>query len=304
MQMQTYADKVLLTKDTKRTFEENYLRMLFEKHRALPQSDIIEFIHKSQQTGANPSLNQIYLIERNTKVNGEWRKVGSVVFSYNFILAIANQTKEFQGYTSEMKIVEKFDPMTLESKKMLACTTITRRNNSEFPYTAYFDEYVQTDREGKPQGLWASKPYMMLEKCSISGALRRAFPEALSGIYCEEELESASNELDKKIQNDFVEVKAEKEVQKKIEVIEKVNAIEEGELDAVLSVILNALAQLTNGMTAKDKAKAMFELCSVNKFNDLKNKTMNELKAIAEKLDSILAEKLLRNSENMEVKNV
>jgi phage recombination protein Bet len=228
MQIANISENILLTKDVKRTFEENYIKMLFEKHRELPKSDIIEFVHKAQQTGANPSLNQIYLIERNTNVNGQWRKVGSVVFSYNFIQAIANQTKEYHGYESAISVQEKFDPFTLETKKTLCCHVVVKRNGHNYPYTAFFDEYVQTTKDGKPMGLWASKPYIMLEKCAISGALRRAFPEALSGIYCEEEMESASSEFDKLDKTKIIEATATEKIEKHIDLMGKINDRENG----------------------------------------------------------------------------
>lgn len=288
-----YSDQ-LLTKDVKRSFEENYLKMLFEKHRELPKSDIIEFIHKAQQTGANPSLNQIFLIERNTKVGFEWKKVGTVVFSYNFIQAVANQTGDYEGYTIKTGLLDKFDINTFEAKKMLASTCVVKRKGKEFPYTAYFDEYVQV-KDGKATGTWASKPYMMIEKCALSGSLRRAFPEALSGMYCEEEMESVSAELDRQKENEAIEDRVEVRLEKYEALIEKSKPEAVAEHGELIDGIKKLLGDLTTGETTKQKAKALSDICGVGTFSALSLKTPNELKALTIKISEIIKEKSLRS---------
>lgn len=285
-----------LTTDVKRSFEENYLKMLFEKHKELPKSDIIEFIHKAQQTGANPSLNQIFLIERNTKVGFEWKKVGTVVFSYNFIQAVANQTGEYEGYTIKTGLVEKFDINTFESKKMLAAFCEVKRNGHVFPYTAYFDEYVQV-KDGKATGTWASKPYMMIEKCALSGALRRAFPEALSGMYCEEEMEAIGEDLEKKAKNDAVETTATVNAEKSERILTEAKTEDFDESAKKLLAIKELMGKLTDGEPIQKKAKALKDLCGVSKFDDLAtNKTTPELVALVTKLEETLAEKTIRET--------
>jgi phage recombination protein Bet len=297
----TAFSNIQLTQDVKRSFEENYLKMLFEKHKELPKSDIIEFIHKAQQTGANPSLNQIFLIERNTKVGFEWKKVGTVVFSYNFIQAIANQTGDYEGYTLKTDLVDKFDINTFEAKKMLASTCVVKRRGREFPYTAYFDEYVQT-KENKSNGrmeasgTWASKPYMMIEKCALSGALRRAFPEALSGMYCEEEMEAVTNEFDKSAENNAIEVKAIQRVEKVEAILEKSKPESVAEIKSLIAGIRDLLGELTEGKPASDKASAMKEFCGINKFSELDSKPIEELKLITNKIHENIKERKLREA--------
>jgi phage recombination protein Bet len=70
------------------------------------------------------------------------------------------------------------------------------RDNEKIPYSvkARWSEYVQTKKDGTPNRMWAKMPYIMLAKCSEAMALRKAFPDELSGMYSDEEMGQADNE--------------------------------------------------------------------------------------------------------------
>lgn len=53
---------------------------------------------------------------------------------------------------------------------------------------AHWREYVQLSREGKPTSMWAKYAHIMIAKCAEALALRKAFPEAASGLYTSEEI--------------------------------------------------------------------------------------------------------------------
>lgn len=65
---------------------------------------------------------------------------------------------------------------------------------------ALFKEYAQTNKQGALTGLWPSMPSNQLAKCAEALALRRTFPDKLSGIYTTEEMGQADSRADAEAQ--------------------------------------------------------------------------------------------------------
>ena len=59
---------------------------------------------------------------------------------------------------------------------------------------AKWSEYCQRKKDGTAMAMWATMPTNQLAKCAEALALRAAFPEELSGLYADEEMDQAHHE--------------------------------------------------------------------------------------------------------------
>lgn len=76
-----------------------------------------------------------------------------------------------------------------------------------------FDEYVSL-KDGQPNKMWAAKPRTMLKKVALVQALREAFPQILSGLYSQEEINCEETLIDVKA-SDVTKAKTKSETNKK-----------------------------------------------------------------------------------------
>lgn len=58
-----------------------------------------------------------------------------------------------------------------------------------FAHTEYFEEAASTKKDGDLNSMWEKRKRGQLSKCAEAGALRKAFPDELGGIYSADEME-------------------------------------------------------------------------------------------------------------------
>ena len=86
------------------------------------------------------------------------------------------------------------EPIFVEQDgKLVSCKVSVFRFHGDTRYeaavgVAYWDEYCQRTNDGKPMGLWAKMPHTMLSKVAEALALRKAYPQDLSGLYTGDEM--------------------------------------------------------------------------------------------------------------------
>jgi phage recombination protein Bet len=155
--------------------------MLTSKHVELIKNQIAKdatpeefdmFIMMAMRTRLDPLLNQLYFIKYDNKKP-------SYVTSIDGYRIIAHRTGLFDGVDEpEYKYIQ---------NKLYSCTIKVYKKGCShaFAATVKFAEY-NTNRNQ-----WASKPETMIAKVGEAHALRKAFPQDLSGIYTTDEMEQA-----------------------------------------------------------------------------------------------------------------
>lgn len=158
--------------------------------------DLTFFLSVSKRTGLDPLARQIYAVYRwNSKTRQEEM---SIQVSIDGFRLVAQRSGNYAGQ-DDIKFIyeEEFNPITgkVENVYRAECTVYKMINGVKCGVTASarWDEYVQKDKEGKIAFMWIKFPKLMLGKCAEALALRKAFPNELSGLYTEDEMAQATN---------------------------------------------------------------------------------------------------------------
>lgn len=157
------------------------------------------FMYQAKRTGLDPLNRQIYFIKRNVwdASKGGYVSKPTIQTSIDGFRVVAERSKEYQGQTEPQWCGvdgEWVDVWLKDFPPSASKIGVFRQGFKEAVYgVALYKSYAQMGKDGKPQAMWAKMPEVMLAKVAEALALRKAFPQDLSGLYTMEEMEQMDN---------------------------------------------------------------------------------------------------------------
>ena len=136
------------------------------------------FLYTAKRTGLDPLTKQIHFVKRQGRV-----AIQTGIDGYR---AIAERSKTLAGIDDAVYEVE-----SETGKPKKASVTVYRLVDGQrvgFTASARWSEYAP---QGNQAFMWNKMPFLMLGKCAEALALRKAFPNDLTGIYTDEEMHQA-----------------------------------------------------------------------------------------------------------------
>lgn len=148
------------------------------------------FLFIAQRTGLDPLTKQIHFVKRKTRQSdGSFKSIMTVQTGIDGYRAIAERTGQLAGIDDPV-----YDTEDANAPNKATVTVYKMVNNQRCPFTATarWKEYYPGETHGF---MWLKMPYLMLGKCAEALALRKAFPNDLSGIYTNEEMQQADGDM-------------------------------------------------------------------------------------------------------------
>ncbi len=148
------------------------------------------FAHVCKKTGLDPFVRQIHAVKRPNYATG--RDEMTIQTGIDGYRLIAERTGKYSPSKEPSYFYN-------DKNQLVSSTAYIKKQTVDGTWhevcaTAFFEEYAQRKKTGQLTQFWLKMPHGQLAKCAEALALRKAFPQEMSGIYTTEEMQQASYE--------------------------------------------------------------------------------------------------------------
>jgi phage recombination protein Bet len=241
------------------------------------------FFSVCQRTKLDPFTNQIWLVKRKQSVEDSWGNRSMVEVArpqtgIDGFRVIAERTNQYDGQAKQEWCGDdgKWVDVWLAAIPPRAARCIVYRKGFRegVPAVAHWDEYVPkygTGPNAKIAFKWQQSPAGQLSKCAEALALRKAFPNDLSGLHTDDEMErvnatesytaptAASRVIEAVVASQAVAAAEQKTEQKAAAALESTDMKQKAEIDlAALRVALEGCQKRPELLAAQRKHLAAY----------------------------------------------
>jgi phage recombination protein Bet len=157
----------------------------------LSNAELKLFSEVASRKGLDPFAGQIHAVKRQGRLTFQTGIDGFRLMAQRTGLYAGQDSPQWCGEDGQWKDI------WVSKTPPVACRLTVYRKDWERGLTviAHWEEYVQKTKDGSVNSMWRQRGPAQLAKCTEALAIRKAFPEALSGIYTNEEMGQADNPI-------------------------------------------------------------------------------------------------------------